>query len=81
MDFASLQARLEQTELLSAAVVLSQDDRSDLMSDWSAAETVIHYEVNLKLSYWNGLPHLVFGVGLAEDDDQCKEICSEAIRL
>ena len=81
LAFASLQARLEQTELLSVAVVLSEEDRSAVMGDWSAAETVIHYELNLILSYWSRLPHLVCGLGLAEDDDQCKEICSEAIRL
>ena len=48
--------------LLTCTQSLSAENRSTLMTDWSAAQSALSLTLELKFSYWNALPWAIVGV-------------------
>ena len=78
--FATQQARLVMEELVSLIGGLTEEERSNVMDDWSRAEEVLHYELSMKTSFWQRLPYLLFAIGLMEEDE-ARDLCREAVRI
>ena len=50
------------------------------MSDWSKAQSIIHYDLKLKPGFWQRLPHLLFALGL-DDEVETRELGRRAVGL
>ena len=67
-------------ELIVLAAGLDERERSMLFDDWDAAQALIHYELTLKLGFWQTLPYVVFGLG-STDIDKARASCGQAVEL
>ena len=67
-------------ELIVLAAGLDERERSMLFDDWDAAQALIHYELTLKLGFWQTLPYVVFGLG-STDIDKARASCAQAVEL
>ena len=68
-EFAQRLSRLHQSDIFTLTAGLSSHERGQVMGDWSRAESIVHYELQLKTGCWQRLPHLLFAIGLDNEEE------------
>ena len=80
LEFVHTQCALATSYFLVVSTGLQEEDQANLLSDWTVAMECLTTEVRLKTAHWQGLPWMLAGLALP-DDEAARAIGRKAIRL